>query len=464
MQDPFVLRMIRINSMLALCALATLWSACDFNVEITDEKRSLNKIGGTTLCSSRVAKGSSGTQTIRLFMVDDNQNAPEAIDLDGIDQEPYNLKIGAFSVAKGKDADIKVYSHETGDDVTSTVKATVTLDTSKKLVVQANPRHIALKKTTDNKRVPRAVYLLIDMSDTALSQDNGALRTAVPGSWVLENFNTDSTRGDYDIFATLLVRNDTLSNKDKLFRNWTRPDDVYVTSKNKQDGFIYTTKESRDLMSEKFISTGNPVSVGLAPMYAAIRAAATQLRYHARDAGDLLYNPNLISISLSRDAALQEKSIRNELAPAGKAIKGSRWPDLEDPKTADFIPLQSIMWHKPFAPNVTNPPSQKDWDKYVDDMCSLVRGAGANAKVYFGNMFPIIRRNSREDYKENLKNQLDMAYQAIKGYTEVSVKYTLKGGVSGKRYNIAFKVQGSLLDQKSKNENSPYIYMTVQAP
>ena len=56
-----------------------------------------------------------------------------------------------------------------------------------------------------------------------------------------------------------------------------------------------------------------------------------------------------------------------------------------------------------------------------------------------------------------------MAYQASKGYITLNVKYTLSGVEAGKRYNIAFKLQGTLLDQSSKNENSPYIYLTVEA-
>ncbi len=463
---PFMSRTTRLLGIVALISVSMLWVACDFNVEITDEKRSLNKIGGSTPCDTRILKGSSGESMIRAIMVDDNQNAPEAIDLEGLDKEPFNLKLEAIKVATDDDenAKIRVFSHETGDEVIGAT-ATVEVVQSGELGIQPNPRNLALRQESDNRRVPLSVALLIDMSDTALSQDNGALRTAVPGSWVLENFNTDSIRGDFDIFSTILVRNDDLSAGDILFFQWDYEEDKYYTGQDSYKGFIYTTKQSRDLMSEKFISTGNPVSSGNPPMFAAISAAAKDLREHARDGGTLLYNPNLIAISLERDVALINTSKQDAFPQAQQRIRGSGWTDLEDNSSADFVPLQAILWHKPFPPDVTNPPSQQDWDAYADKVCDLVRAGGASKNIYFGNLFPIIRRGARDFYKENLKNALDMAYQASKGYVTLKVKYTLSGAriESGKRYNIGFKLQGTLLDQTSRNENSPYIYLTVEA-
>lgn len=460
-----MIRLHRQILLLSLIGLSILWTACDFNVEITDEKRSLNKIGGTTPCDQRLLTSNTGKQTIRVFMIDDNQNAPEAIELSGIDQEPYNLKLSSFEVASSDKAVIKVYSHETGDQVPG-AKATVEVDTDGTYEVHPNPRHVAIQKQADNKRVPLAVYLLIDMSDTALAQDNGALRTAVPGSWVLENFNTDSVVGDLDIFATLLVRNDDLSAQDILFLQWTIEEDKYFTSDAQFKGFVYTTKTSRDLMSEKFIGTGNPVSSGTPPMFAAISAAAKDLRKVAREDGTLLFNPNLIAISLERDVSMIPGTNKpDRFNDAAQAVRGTGWPELEDESTADFVPMQAIMWHKPFPPNVTNPPTQEDWDKYVDKMCLLSQAAGPSKKVYFGNVFPIIRGGQRDFYKENLKNALDVAHQTNKGYLTLQVKYNLSGsGIEkGKRYNIAFKLKAKLLEQESKDELSPYIYLTVVA-
>lgn len=455
---------ISTSTLVVLMGLSVVISACDFNVEITDEKRSLNKIGGTTPCDQRILRSNSGTQTIRVFMVDDNQSAPEAIELSGIDQEPYNLKLSAFEVASGDKADILVYSHETGEKVSS-AQATVSVATDGTYEVHPNPRHSALKKQAENRRVPLAVYLLIDMSDTALAQDNGALRTAVPGSWVLENFNTDSTKGDLDIFAALLVRNDDLSATDILFLQWDIEADKYYLSDGTFKGFIYTSPESRNRMSEKFIGTGNPVSAGTPPIFAAISAAAKDLRRHAREDNTLLFNPNLIAISLERDVALIDPKKPDRLNDALSSVRGTGWPDLDDETTADFIPAQTIMWHKPFPPNVTNPPSQEDWDKYVDKMCTITQAAGPSKKIYFGNIFPVIRGGQRDFYKENLKNAMDIAQQANKGYLTLQVKYSLSGsGIEkGKRYNIAFKLKAKLLEQESKNELSPYIYLTVEA-
>jgi hypothetical protein len=463
LRTRFLPRIIAIAGILIISSIGGILAACDFNVEITDEKRSLEKVVGTPRCESdqRVSIGSSGQHRMRIFLIDDQQENPEALELNGIDQEPFNLTIAKFKVATTQDhpsANIEVLNAEDGtkiDDATATIEIV-----NDPLVVEHNPRHTALKNITGNRRVPRAVYLLVDMSETAADQDTNVSRTSAVGTWILENFNSDSTRGDIDVFASLLMRNDLVSSSDVMFRNWEPPEDHYVGSRGFR-GFVYTTEDVKDRISKTFTNTTNSQVSGSPPIYSAIEAAAAELRNTASEESDLLFNPSIIAISLERDSFLLGKAAADKMADATRALRGKGFPDTSNLETADFIPLQTIVYPRPDKTSI------QQWDAHLDNLCTLAQTGGSSRLIYWGNVFHVIPSPRRDAYQGNLKNQLDMAYHAMKGYIELKLKYSLTGnGIQpGKRYIISFKLQGKLLDQTSSvGANIPRINFVVEIP
>lgn len=453
--------------MLALAALVLLvmggWlSACDFNVEITDEKRSLEKVGGTSPCAAgeRYSEGKSGTHTLRIFLVDDRQT-PEALDLDGIDKEPFNLKVSSFTIPTKDEIDNETITLIDASDGSNVAGATVQLelDTSD-LVVQPNPRYSSLKNVIGNKRVPKAVNLLIDMSETSADQDPGLSRTSAPAGWILENFNKDSTVGDLDIFSALLMKSNEVSSADILFK--TADDDVqFFASDGRKRGFLLTTETfngvegTEDLISSRFTNISNSSVNGEPPVYAAIEAAALDTRAVSRDGDtqEALFNPGLIVISLERDHNLLDSNRANKLDDAIKAVKGENW---ENDADADFIPMMAVAFPPPEKTTI------EDWDKHLDNLCAIAQAGGASRKFYWGQVFHIPPKARTTQYAKLLRDGLDMSYHALKGYIELKVKYTLPGSTGAGRYFVSFKLQGELLDQKSSIENSPTINFEVR--
>lgn len=441
--------------LLSLTVLLGSWlSACDFNVEITDEKRSLEKIGGTPPCGPgvRFSTGTSGTQTVRLFLVDD-RSTPEALDLDGINKEPYNLKIDSFTIGE---AAIKVVDASDGSEATG-VKATLQLVTSgdEPLVVQPNPRYDSLKKTIGNKRVPKAVSLLIDMSETASNEDSSTTRTGAATQWTLENFNEDTTQGDVDIFSTMVVKDGSVSAENILFKTWDS-ELQYISPDGRRRGFVYTSKDSKDAVSRALGALTNNDVGGKPPAFRALEAAILDTRAVSRDSEtqEAIHNPGVIFVSLEQDKET------NNVARAVKAAKGDAW-DGNDDKLADFVPVMSIVY--PLPQNATPTPKVAEWDKYIDNLCKVSTASGVSNRVYWGQVFQIPASvNPRTTYQSDLRSHLDMAYHALKGYLGIKVKYSLSGTQPGKRYLVSFKLQATLLEQKSNLDDSPYITFEVR--
>lgn len=426
----------------------------------------ISRVYGTTPCSNRVLKSNSGTQTLRLFLADEtNAVTPNALDLDAFQSGSMSLSHDSFRLSPTSSAgSFQVFEADTGDVVPGAA-VTLAIDTGTPVSIHPNPHWSALHARLQPQRVPQAAAMLIDMSDVALAQDNGALRTAVPASWVLEFPNTDSSQGSLDILSMFLMRNDALNANDNLFSNWSIEGDRFIPEGGSYQGFVTTTSNSRDRMSEKLISTGNPLSSETAPVYAALESWANLVRSHSQGPSTKLFNPSVIALVLSKDTALVDKNATNHFEKAKQALLGKGWAETGKPETADFIPLQLILWHKPSPPNVPNPPSQQDWDAYEAQLCNLVEQSGGSGQPHFGNLFPIIQRGSRDFYKFNLSDAFKASWLASKGHVSLKVKYSLSGtGIQvGKRYNIAFKVLGKLFGSESPLEDAPLVYITVQA-
>lgn len=407
----------------------------------------VQKIYGTTDCLQGIPKGASGKQTLHLFPVVGDYNRQEALDLEYSAQSPLQLSTASFAIVSDESSPVQVFNYETGERVTQ-AQAVLTIDASEPIQIKPNPRNTALRKNP-GQWVPQAFFLGIDMSDNALSQDNGALRTAAPGSLILDVLDAHLSGTPYSILSTILLRRGKLSPDDYLFRNWERKDDQLPAEQGGNDGFVVATRESVELFSERFISTGNPVSDGTAPLMEGIAKMVQSLRKHAVQDGEQRYNPNAIVLSLSRGSAADQES---KYLEAKKAIQGSG---------NDFVPLQAIVWSKPRKSDVLNPPSTEQWNQHIERLCKLAH-AGGTDESSFGHLFHIAPSVNRDRYKEQLRSHLGAAFYASKGYVAVRIQYKLSGVPSGGRYVIAFKVQGTWLGRTSESRDSPYIYMTVE--
>lgn len=410
--------------------------ACDFNVEITDEKRVLEKIEGTPRCEAdlRVAKGGSGSHTFRIYLVD---NRKEALNLEGIDQPPFNLKLESFAVPEES---VKVLDAETGEE-SKTVRATVSVDSGSDLTVRPNPRYVELLEASGNKRVPKAIELLIDMGNSARSSDASRTRTSAAATWVLDNFNDDNTRGDLDILAAILLRNGRINADDSMFLSVKAKDypdrqiEQYLAGDGKERGFLLTTDDAKNKISLDFTQLSPSKADGDVPIYAGIEAAVYELRKVSRENGEALFNPAVIAISLERDVSLVKGQNDTGLKNAETAAKGT-----ED---KDFVPVMSVVY--PLPEDLEK--DRAKWDKHIDNLCRLAQAGGESRLNYWGNVF-YVTPNLRRRYQDDARARLDHAYHAMKGYLEFKFKYSLTGGEAGKRYIIQFVVTGELLGEK----------------
>ncbi len=412
--------------------IVSLLSACDYNVELNDERRILQRIEGNQRCEpeKRVAKG--GRLQFRLYLVD---NRRSALALDGIDQAPLNLKIDNFSIDKNS---IKVLDFETGKEI-SGASATLTIDKSKPLVVQPNLRYNELKESIGNRRVPKAVSLLIDMSEMAANQDHGRTRASAAASWVLDNFNDDSAVGDLDVFQGVLIRNGTLSNSDNMF---VSEEEQYTAANGRKRGFILTEDNAKTMISEALTNLLPSQIKGDPPIYEGIEAAAYDLRMISRESEEPLFNPMVIAISLERDVNIIKKksSLKKKVENTYAALKGDNFEEYRD-----FVPVVSIVYPRP------GDVKEDEWNKHLDNLCYFAKAAGNNKEVYWGNLFRLIP--GQNAYQDNMTNRLNMAYHSMGGYVQIELKYSLSGNVkAGNKYIVTFSMLADFLGEKIKND------------
>lgn len=458
-----------ITRFLSLALIIFSVTACDFNVELNDERRVLEKIEATSPCDSlrRSVKKKSGSHLMRMFLVDSKK---EAIDLDGIDQEPFNFSVSSFKVTKyvslyktgnnkgkvKKDFKPKVVAEQDGSNSGMTV--TLSIDTKTELGVYPNPRQLQLQEVVGNQRVPKAVSLLIDMSETAAKQDNNTTRTSTPAAWILDHFNGESQIGDIDIFQAWWVKNDRVGPKDNIFKGLPK-EEQYLDLKSKARGFLYTTEDENDgsedgyktVISRKFTNTLNASAVGAPPLYEAIFSASSDLRIVSKEGKDPFFNPAVIAISLERDLSIinGNKKYPN-LQEAIKVSKGA--------SPADMIPLMAILYPRPEEAKI------EEWETHQDNLCKIIRAAGDNVGekfAYFGQLMHV--QPSPNNYAKSLRTALDMAYHGQKGFLEFKIKYNLSAAPA-KNAVIIFSLEGELLGAKTDNDNMPRILIQVKKP
>ena len=421
-------------------AVGMMTTACDFNVELTDEKRVLEKIEGTPVCDkdNRRQTSKSGSLDFRLFLVD---NRKEALNIIGITEPPFNLQASAFSV---KDGTIKILDAETGEEVKG---ATATVKMGTEIDAQANPCYEELEESIQNLRIPKSVALLIDMSETAGNEDAPRTRTSATATWILDNFNEDQSRGGLDIFYTLLIRAGRLNAKDNLFKTWD-VEKQYIAADGRKRGFLLTEEDTKTELSEEFTRLSPANIEGDPPMYEGIEASALDLRIVSRDKDteEPQFNPSVVAISLERDVTIIESKGNTKRDAAQKALKGSQTSN----GYYDFVPLQSIVYP---TPDFSKDESKQQWDTHLDNLCTLAKAAGINKTKYWGNLFQVLPSIGRR-YQDSVRSKLDMSYHAMKGYIQTKLSYTLGGSVeAGKRYIIVFSMDGELLGEQVKAES-----------
>lgn len=433
------------------------WRQCSYTVEVVDETRQLNAIYGTSRCEpeQRITRGATGIQTFRLALVDDNPNAPEAIDVDGLDKDPWNLSAKSFQVMQDESGPLVEVRDATTGALLPRVKAAVSVITDDdSFSMQPNPRHVALQPYHIDRRTPLATSLLLDMSGQAALTDSKNSRTAGIAKWLRDGyFNLNTTRGDFDIFSMVIMGDDNLSTKSLVFY---QNNSQGYSSGGVHKGYLHPTRDNMDTILEKILALTNQVAGGKAPIYAAISAVAKDLRSHARDGSTLLYNPQLTAIVLSRDVAEKNPNKANELYDMKQRLRGSGWPDREDPSTADFVPFSVVAYPRP------NGTSQNDWDDQINKLCEGVSAGGESKNRYFGGLFELLPSTPNNTYKDQVTQSLKAAFHLqSKGYIELKIRYSLKGANPGQRYAIRFKLRTKLLRSYNSPSATPYLRMTV---
>ncbi len=463
----FSLMMLLIGTFLA--------TACDFNIEITDERRYLSEIGGTVRCSSkfRTAKGANGEIVLRLFLVD---NKSEAIDLEGIDQEPYNFKAENIWIAKEQDADnpqyvkVEALSPTDGKPVPG-VTAQVDIAKGAALNIYPNPRFIALKRVQEGKRVPKAMFVTLDMSKAEYNAEFQRTRVSALSIWVTSHFNSDATIGDLDLISVALIKNDTFKIDDIITFNWSNPDDAYFLG-DSPSAFLYTTETVKSDLSEKinFFTAG----LGKPPLYDSLLNGVKLLREVIKPTPEddySLYNPAVLAISLYGDTALLSSdkktvaTVPSTIKQLVQSYRGKGWNQEEGEEAADFVPLMAVVYPPP-SPGEAAIYTEDKWNAHVDNLCKIASAAkpdGVGSSIYWGQLFIVYPYFN--DMTDTLRNQLDMAYYAMTGYMELKFSYRLQGAKKGESYVISFRLGGKLLDTKIQiEEASPRIMFRVDVP
>ncbi|TNE46790.1 MAG: hypothetical protein EP343_22220 [Deltaproteobacteria bacterium] len=436
------------------------WRQCSYSVEVTDEKRGLGTVYGTSRCEPelRTSRGTSGTHTFRLALVDDNPGSKEAIDLDGLTQSPFYFSAKSLQVMQGESGPlVEVRDANTGKLLP---KVTATLSVVRdegSFVIQPNPRNLALRQGSDNRRVPLVHALLMDLSEQSALTDPKGSRFEGTGAWLAKGpFNMDSIRGDFDLFSMILLRSDELSVKDIVFYQVYEEEDKYYTGQNQYNGFIYPTHQNIDMMLEKILGLSNALASGLAPIYAGISASAKDLRAYARDGGTLLYNPILTTVLLSRDVADENPSKPDAFSQAQQRLRGSGWSDQEDTSSADFVPLGVVLYPKP------KEHTREQWNQHLNKLCKAIQAGGASPSLYFGGLFELTPATEDNPYKTQMKDLLNASFHTqSKGYVETKIRYQLQGATPGQRYHVRFKLQAELLDVRNQASATPYMHFTV---
>lgn len=442
-------------ALFAMAGMIVTGAACDYNIEVFPVKKKLEKIEGVARCenANRLKKGNSGQVSLRIFLVDQNN---ESI----MPDENNPLDLSKLSISSEGSFVPTVIDADDGTVVSgASVKLNIVTNGAEPLKRVINPQYETILNSVRPNRVPNAVSLLIDMSETAANQDNALSRTSATAGWILdeEYFNADSARGFLDIFQEILVRGNRLSPDDDLFKGKKDADNKpinYIPSSGRPSSFLITNEDNKDMISSENTNTSNSRAREFPPLYDAITASAQNLRSVAYDATNtpaMLFNPMSIAISLERDVNAVNKK-PTSLNRALAAIKDAN----------SFMPVTTIVYPKPSGT------ADADWSKHKDDLCTLAQKGGTNRNDYFGHVIPILPENrgrsneSAQDYQAMVRQALNMAFHSMKGFHELKVSYTLSGVKAGKRYYVEFSLQGEWLNEKSDPKNSARIIFEVQ--
>lgn len=392
-------------------------------------------------------------------MIDNDSRGAFPIGLEDIKRTPWSRAPQSVQIMNGPNGPIAEVRNDYPGGLVAGAKVKLSVIHDKgSMVIRPNPRYTALRRKMMGTHVPLANALLLDASRPSTILDPEGSRFAGIKSWLSSHFfNEDHSLGAYDIFSTTLMRNNALSSRDVVFYKMDYEEDKYYTKSYPYEGFEYTDRDGIQFMLKRLTELGYPKTDRYAPIYAGISSAAGNLRTLARDLDELFYNPIATAVVLSEDVAEKLPSeYESQFAKAQQRLRGSGWSDPNNVNSADFVPLNVILYPKP--PTLTYP----QWDNYLNKLCSLVVAGGANKDTYFGGLFELLPETKGNTFAEQLQSALRGAnFMATKGHIELKVRYKLEGVTPGKRYHVRFKLQADLLGRKNTEAATPYMHFTV---
>ncbi len=436
-------------------AITSYLAACQANVDLISEKRIIDKIEGSPRCEQglRVVEGQNGTATLRVYLVDDGSEEIPPGRLQST-TTPFTVKDN-LSLRPNT---IRVIDADTGAQANG-VTATLTLvdQTDSANWIQENPNYALVKQSAENLRAPRAVSLLIDMSETAAGPDFSMTRGSSPTGWLLSVFNQNQQRGNLDALAVLLMKNNLFTRTDNLFLGADTNLQLIGASAQPR-GFVVTSADGKDILSRGLLNLSNGTVNLNAPLYGTVREAAVLTRDVSWDeSANAINNPAVIALSLSQDAhVLSPKDVADDFANAQAGLRG---------QNSQFVPFMGITYPKPAG--------VKDdaWEDHLNKLCELARVAGTGGANYFGQVFFVrkdleIVTGERRELQNSVRDQLDMAFHAMGGWLELKVSYQLSGAQAGKRYLVAFGLNGKFLGEtteKSSKNNESFLIFEVKS-
>jgi len=432
----------------ALCCFLVgcilLFYACDFNVELADEKRVLKQVEGTTPCERqhRIAQKAQGQQIYRLMLVD---NKAEAISPEGLDKAPFHLKVKDFTISTKRPPEVLNASDGTK---APGVKIALSVDHATPLKLFPNPHYSRIGQSIANLRIPLSMALLLDMSEQAAQEDPNANRATGPASWIIEMMNSDPQEGDQDGFGLRVMRNDRYSRADNLTSPFPTEDQI-ITDKGQKKGIVRVSDDgsngelgTRLRISKILTGSMAPFITGHAPLFESIQAAALDMRATSIQGGERNHHPAVVVVSMSQDAgyaANQPDKSKAAFQKARSALKG---------RTQDeSVPLMAIT---PAQPQNT---AFDKWQEHLDHLCTLAKDVGERTENGIASWGQVLQLDANpQRLQRSIIQQMNTAYHGMKGYIQLKLNYRLQGHKPGQHYQVAFYIDGTLLGAKSDQE------------
>ena len=435
---------------IAVTAIAVLLflSSCTRIVSSTfsEQDLALHKVYGTAPCDQEQTPGSSGVQTLRLFLENRDQTSfpIEALRIPNLSLSNKNLEILYPTVLNA----------ENGQKAAN-VKVLLSLE-PRVFPVYPHPNYMERKRLFPKKRPPKAIMLLLEESDTANAKDPAYSRRIAIQEWLRSYLHTEKNKGPLDLFGLRLMRHGILHEQDNIFFRWPN-EEQFIDPQGQKHGLIYTTHETKNSSpgSKKrmirALQKGGIQHRGNTTLYDSVIRGGKHLRALSANGRQSHYTPALIAMIVQPDRSTRyPKELK-------KLHKGIQQLQSTGPRRFDFIPFMGIQY-----PN-RSAESENLWGRHLQEVCQLSKASslGINGhEVHFGQIFHV--HPNPQKYESSVKTALIGAYHAMRGYVEAKMQYQLIGAEPNQRYLVTFALGVEYKGRRNLHKDLPIIGFYVE--